>query len=469
MKPEDLTPESVAEIRSDFMRFVEYMFQARTGAPFKRNWHQDKIADALERVVIGDTTRLIINVPPRSGKTELVVVMFIAWCMGNWPDSEFITTSYSKRLAANNTYNVRDIMRHEAYSAIFPASEIKHDSGAKDEFKTAQGGVVYATGAEGTITGYGAGKMRAAFGGAILIDDPHKPTEAQSDVTRENVLDWYQTTLESRVNRPETPIILIMQRLHEGDLAGWLLAGNNGEEWEHLCIPAEDDKGESFWAEQFPKERLRRLALSAPYQYAGQYLQQPAPLEGGIFKPHKIETVDAIPVGTRKMVRGWDMASLAGDGDFTSGAKLGTLPDGRVIILDMQREQLGPDERDALMVNTAKRDGKKCRISIPQDPGQAGKTQVAYLTREFKGFRIESTPETGDKITRAEPFAAQVNVGNVVMLRGDWNEALIREMKLFPNAVYDDQIDSLSRAYSLLIGRRSGLKINANTVRRTGL
>ena len=228
-----LTVDKIADSRCDLLTFVRTMFKARKGIDLVDNWHQEAICNALERVVMGDCKRLIINVPPRSGKTEIAVINFMAWCMGNFPDSEFIHASYSKRLATNNAYNVRAIMQHEQFCEIFDHTQIKRDSSAKDEFRTEQGGIVYATGAEGTITGYGAGKMRDTFGGAIVIDDPHKAGEAMSDTMRENVIDWFTTTMESRKNRPDTPIIVIMQRLHESDLSGYLLAGGNGEEWEH--------------------------------------------------------------------------------------------------------------------------------------------------------------------------------------------------------------------------------------------
>ena len=148
-------------------------------------------------------------------------------------------------------------------------------------------------------------------------------------------------------------------------------------------------------------------------------------------------------------MRGWDFGSTT-DGDPTAGGKLGLLPDGRYIIGDMVWMQAGPDERDAALKNTAARDGKAVRISIPQDPGQAGKTQVTYLTRQLAGYPVRSSPESGDKITRAEPFASQVNVGNVLMLRGPWNDGLVNEMRLFPNGSHDDRIDSLSRAFAEL-------------------
>jgi predicted phage terminase large subunit-like protein len=155
-------------------------------------------------------------------------------------------------------------------------------------------------------------------------------------------------------------------------------------------------------------------------------------------------------------VRGWDLAASV-DGDYTAGAKLGKLPDGRFVIGDMVRLRCGPDERDAALKNTASRDSKKTRISLPQDPGQAGKTQALYLTRSLAGYPVSTSPESGDKVTRAEPLAAQINVGNVQMLRGAWNEELINEMRLFPNGKNDDQVDALSRAFEALMGGSFGM------------
>ena len=184
-------------------------------------------------------------------------------------------------------------------------------------------------------------------------------------------------------------------------------------------------------------------------------MQRPAPAEGGIFKPDQITIIDDLPAGEIKWCRGWDLASTV-DGDWTAGAKIGRLPDGRFIIADMVRLRDGPDKRDAAIKNTASLDGRSVKISIPQDPGQAGKTQVIYLTRELAGYNVKSSPESGDKITRAEPLGSQVNIGNVMMLRGEWNASLINEMRMFPNGSNDDQIDALSRAFSeVMVPRRS--------------
>jgi predicted phage terminase large subunit-like protein len=441
--------------RVDLYFFSRWMFTQRRGYPWMKAPHHRLICDALMKVVRGETKRLIINIPPRYSKTELAVINFMAWCPGHYPDSEFIYTSYSSRLASNYSWQTRELIATPEYQEIFPETKLMENSKAKDEWRTTANGLVYSAGSGGTITGYGAGKHRPQFGGAIIIDDPHKADEARSDVMRENVIEWFQNTLESRKNSPDTPVILIMQRLHELDLAGWLLEGNNGEEWEHICLPAIQADGTALWEAKHDLETLRQMEQAAPYIFSGQYMQSPSPAEGGIFKPDQIKVVDALPAGDIKWCRGWDLASTI-DGDYTAGGKLGRLPDGRFVIGDVVRLRVGPDERDAAMVNTASQDGKEVKVSIPQDPGQAGKTQVLYLTRALSGYTVKSSPESGDKITRAEPFAAQVNVGNVLMLRGDWNNQLISEMRMFPNGAHDDQIDSLSRAFSeIMIPRRS--------------
>ena len=441
----------------DLYTFTRWMFRERRGYQWLQARHHALICDALERVFNGETKRLIINIPPRYSKTEIAVVNFIAWAMGRVPDCEFIHASYSATLAVNNSIQIRNLVQNEEYRAIFPNVELASES--SHHWKTTAGGVMYATGAGGTITGFGAGKQRDGFGGCIIIDDPHKADEARSEVRRQNIIDWFQNTVESRKNSPDTPIILIMQRLHEKDLAGWLLDGGNGEEWEHLCLPAIQEDGTALWPEKHDIETLRRMEQAAPYVFAGQYLQRPAPPDGGTFKPDNLQFVKALPAGNIRWVRGWDLASTANDGDYTAGGRLGVTEDGRYIIANVVRGQYGADERDRILRNTAQKDGVKTKVSIPQDPGQAGKSQTLYLTRQLAGFSVSASPESGDKVTRAEPFAAQVNIGNVMVLDdGTWDtDALIAEMRMFPNGQHDDQIDCLSRAFSELLDTRTGM------------
>lgn len=444
---------AIAWARENLYDFARWMFLQRKGYSWKRALHHKIVCDALMRVFRGECKRLIINIPPRYSKTELVN-NFVAWSTGHAPDAEFILTSYSANLASNNSWQIRELVQHQGYREIFPDVALRSDSAAKHEWRTTAGGIVYAAGAGGTITGYGAGKHRDGFGGAIIIDDPHKADEARSDVVRQGVIEWFQNTLESRKNDPgKTPIILMMQRLHEKDLAGWLLAGGNGESWENICLPALQADGTALWPEKHGVEQLLLMQQASPYTFAGQYQQNPSPPEGNIFKPDKIDVVDAVPIGTR-FVRGWDFAAsieeVGKDPDWTVGGKLGVAPSGRWIIADIVRLRGGPETVEAALVNTAKRDGQVTPVRIPQDPGQAGKSQAANFIRLLAGYAAKAKPVSGDKITRAEPFAAQVNVGNVMMVRAEWNDALIAEMRAFPNGSHDDQVDALSDAFSEL-------------------
>lgn len=435
--------------RNNFYTFVRYMFYAQTGRDLILAPHHKPICKALSRVITGKTKRLIINVPPRSGKTLFVSQMFPAFCMGLNPSSQFILTSYSKTLASNNTYAVREILRHEAYQWLWRETnpKIKEDSQARDEFRTEAGGMIYGVGAGGTITGKGAGGMGDMFAGAILIDDISKPDDALSETMRANTIEWFRGTLESRKNSPNTPIIVIQQRLHEQDLSGWLLGGGNGEEWELLKIPALNDDGTSFWERQFPVDMLRRLEKASPYTFAGQYQQEPSPRGGGFFKPHNIEIIDTLPAGI-KWVRGWDLAATAGGGDWTVGAKVG-IKDDIVYFADIARVQGSPDEVEKILVSNAKMDG--FLQSIPQDPGAAGKSQVTYLSKCLQGTKFKFSPESGDKATRAEAIASQINVGNVRMIKAPWNEVLVHELASFPRGAHDDIVDALSRAYNELV------------------
>lgn len=439
--------------RQDLYFFSRWMFFHRRGFKWLRADHHKLICDALMRVYTGECTRLLINVAPRYSKTELAVVNFIAWAMGQRPDSEFLHLSYSGELASNNSGNVLGIMQHEAYQDIY---SVPLQNDAKHHWRTNAGGVVYTAGVGGTLTGMGAGKEREGFAGAIIIDDPHKADEARSETIRKGVIDWFQNTLESRKNSPtRTPIVLIMQRLHEEDLAGWLLAGGNGETWEHLCLETLMDTTEgpkALWPEKHDVKKLQLMQRAAPYVFAGQYQQRPAPIEGGLFKPDMMPVIEALPAEMISWVRGWDFGSTT-DGDMSCGFKLGkVVGSGRFIIGDVNAMQYGVHERDAAIKNIATADGYRVKISIPQDPGQAGKTQVAYMTSALAGYRVFASPESGDKETRAEPFAAQVNVGNVSMLRGAWNNALKEQMRNFPFGKFKDMIDAGSRAFAMHVG-----------------
>jgi len=225
------------------------------------------------------------------------------------------------------------------------------------------------------------------------------------------------------------------------------------EHWEILRLPAvaeEEEEhrhiGEALWPTRYPIEVLRQIEQTVgEREWAALYQQRPAAAHGILFRPDAIQTIEAEPAGVT-WVRAWDFGATA-KGDPTVGAKL-AMRDGRAVIGDVVRMSGPPEEVERVLLATAQRDGHAVAIDLPQDPGQAGKAQVQSFTKLLAGFRVTSSPETGSKTLRAEPLAAQVNVGNVSMVRGSWNRRLIDEMRSFPVGQHDDQVDALSRAYN---------------------
>ena len=415
------------------------------------NWHQRKICQSLEQVLLGRVNRLLINVPPRSGKTETAVKSFIGWGMGMFPDSEFIHASYSKRLATSNTYEVRAMMQNETYKEIFPWTALQDDSKARDEFRTAHGGIVYATGADGTITGYGAGKMRPGFGGAIIIDDPHKAGDANSSVMRKNVIDWYQQTMESRLNKRSDPIIIIMQRLHEDDLSGWLLGGGSGEKWNHINIPARTDEGTSFWPAQFHDEMLERLESSSPYVFAGQYMQRPSPRGGGLFRDNWWRYLAAPPPIQWRTIYADTSQKTADHNDYSVFQCWGYSVTGQAVMLDMIRGKWEAPELEAMArafwaKHKATQNQGTLRAMKVEDK-VSGTGLIQTLKRE--GIPIIGMKRNVDKITRAFDAAPLIESGNVILMQDTPHLTdFISEASTFPNAAHDDMIDAAMSAIS---------------------
>lgn len=422
--------------------------------------HHALILQAMEEVSQTPHGRLMIFAPPGSAKSSYASVVFPSRFLGARPNRRLILASYGDELARKMGRRTRSIVRQSRYTGIFGA-RLTTESQAAQSFSLTNGSEYMATGILSGVTGN--------RGDGLIIDDPVKGRkEADSQVIRDTTWGEYQDSLKTRLV-PGGWIVLIQTRWHQDDLAGRILPENwkgesglikcrDGASWRVLCLQAlcetESDplgrkQGEYLWPEWFDRQHWAQFE-NLPITWASLYQQIPAPLEGGLFKPQNLQIIDALPIGGVRWVRGWDLASVAEGGDWTVGGKLGQLPDGRFVIADVVRDQLGPDERDALIYGTARLDGVETKISLPQDPGQAGKTQVLYLTRQLAGFNVHSSPESGSKIVRAEPFAAQVNAGNVLMVRGGWNERLVDEMRMFPQPP-DDQIDALSRAFAAFI------------------
>ena len=283
------------------LNFTRYFFRMMQKKKFVVGMHHKAVCDALDQVLRGETKRLIINIAPRFGKTELAVKQFIAEGLAINPAAKFIHLSYSGNLAMDNSVAIKDIVKSEAYMDIFD-TRIKDGSDTKNRWETEQGGGVYATSTLGQITGFGAGAVDIPgepyhFAGAIVIDDPIKPEDALSDIVRERVNRRFETTIRNRVNSRNTPIIIIMQRLHENDLCGYLEKNEPGE-WEVVRLPCvytgDDGKPRSLWPFKFTLEELERLHMLNAYVYDTQYMQNPKPLEGLMYEHFK--TYETMPI-----------------------------------------------------------------------------------------------------------------------------------------------------------------------------
>lgn len=290
------------KLLGSFLDFTRYFYKTRTGRKFElsepvsRESHYITVAKALKKTFNGEHARLIINIPPRYGKTEMLI-HWIAWCIAHNPASQFIYVSYSKTLATKQTATIRQIITHPEFKRLFPNVQLAGDAQAKDNFETTAGGSVYAVGSEGSITGRGAGiKGSKEFGGAIVIDDIIKPADAVSDVVRKKVNDWYFNTLLSRRNDGDkTPIVFIGQRLHEDDLGGNLLNEFDGHAWEKVIIPALNEYNHALMPSLHDSDYLLNLEKSSPYEFAAQYQQNPQPAGGGIFNAEWFSSLPRFP------------------------------------------------------------------------------------------------------------------------------------------------------------------------------
>ena len=455
----ELTTGEIATCKTDLLSFSETMFKSK-GHEFKRNWHHTLICSTLEKVLLGQIRRLIINIPPRYSKTELAVINFMAWSLGIVPESEFIHTSYSKRLAASNSWKVKSLCEDPVYKQIFPEMSIKDDTKARDEWRTDQGGIVYATGSGGTITGYGAGKMRDMFGGAIIIDDPHKASEANSEIIRQNVIDWFHETIESRCNSPTTPIILIMQRLHEEDLSGHLLDGGNGEVWNHLMIPALDDiTGDALWEWKHTLGDLKRMERTNPYVYAGQYMQSPAPLGGGIFKNEWWKFYKVPPNYDWKIIVADTAQKEEEYNDFTV-LQCWAYHEGNIYLLDQLRDRFeSPELKTNVKAFWNKWVGSgievkgKLRCMYVEDKA-SGTGLIQDLRKETK-IPVMPIERFKDKVTRAMDAAPYVSSGYVFLPEDAvWLSDYLAEMGRFTPLMthkHDDQVDATIDAIEIML------------------
>lgn len=302
----DADKEQIAsELRGSLLAFTKYFFKHITGKdfivsqPIGRESHQITICKTLTKIKNLELLREIINVQPGSGKSTLLS-MFTAWCIAQYPDSNFLYISYSHELASKHTAFIKSIVSSTMFKFLFDV-DVSQDSRAKDSFSyglvgSSAKGCVRAFGSSGSVTGQDAGLPGLdRFSGCIVLDDVHKPDEVFSDTIRQGVIDNYDQTIRQRVRGINVPIVCIAQRLHEQDLPAWLMSGKDTDEWHTTILKAIDEQGWALYPEMMPKDKLLVLQDKSPYVFASQYQQDPIPSGGALFKPEWFIELDKEP------------------------------------------------------------------------------------------------------------------------------------------------------------------------------
>ena len=438
--------EKVLKVKceNDFLFFTRYIYKENQRRNFIIAPHFVIIAKALEKVYNGETKRLIINIPPRYGKTELAVKCFIAWSLAKNPQSKFIHLSYSSDLALDNSSQTKQYIESDAFQSLWEM-QLKQDAKGKQKWFNTDGGGVYATASGGAITGFGAGVAESKeFAGAIIIDDPLKPDDANSEVKRKAVNERYNSTIRSRVNDRETPIIVIMQRLHEEDLSGFLLNGGSGEEWEHLCLPALNELNEPLWEDKHSFEELEQMRQANRYNFAGQYMQTPSPEDGGEWRKEWFRIMDKseIPLQSLK----WELII---DGAYTkdtkndpSGFQIGAKWNNDYVILSSIDKYLEMPELLKFIPNHISSSGVNVKLTLVE-PKASGKSLVQIIRQQtnINISEIKTIFVNSSKIENARACSHFIEGGRVILVKGAWNELFLHQIAVFPNGKHDEHID----------------------------
>lgn len=442
------------EASQSLIAFTEYTYDR-----YRTAEHHRLIAGHLERIERGDIDRLMLLVPPRHGKSELASKRFPAWLLGRAPHKQFISTSATAELAADFGREVRNIIGSPEYKAVFNTA-LAEDSQAKGKWHTSSGGVYYSVGVGGSVLGRG--------GDVILIDDPFgSMREAQSELERKTVWDFYTGTLYNRL-MPGGAIVVINHRMHEDDLCGRLLAqqGAGGDKWEVVELPAINDSGDPLWPDQYSLSALERIRKNTlPRDWSALYQQRPAPEEGDYFKSDWLKPYDRAPDrSTMRVYGGSDYAVTADGGDYTVHAVVGVDPDGRMYLLDLWRAQASSDVWIEAFCNLVL---KHKPIEWAEETGQIKASLGPFIDRrqrERKAYvKRTQFPTRGDKSIRAQSIRGRMALeGLYVDQRAPWFADFRSELLSFPAGKHDDQVDAIGLIGQLLDKIIAGSKPRPN-------
>jgi predicted phage terminase large subunit-like protein len=451
LSPENASPQQIyrAILATDFRAFVDYVFGLlRPGIEFKPNWHIDAMAHKVSQVASGDVKRLIITVPPRNLKSIIASVALPAWYLGHNPSERVVCVSYSAELAKTHSNDFRRVVTDPVYQAVFPKMVLSRETDS--EIHTTQRGRRYATSIQGTLTGRG--------GNLFIIDDPLKPGDATSEVSRERVIEWYRSTLVTRPDDKQAArIMVVMQRIHVDDLVGYLLENEAGFEVLNLPAVAQStttydlgggrthtrEKGDLLHPAHEPAEVLRGIKNSmGPMAFSAQYQQAPEPAGGKIIKRKMLRYYSAVePRPTDRIVLSWDIAlSEKEAADYSACVVLLNRGDS-YFVLEVIRGKFPFDRLKDKIIEVKERYGQAASLVIEDSGISYGLIQ----SLQEKNINVVDYKPKGDK---QERLISQIDLfmGGSVLLpkEAPWLEAFVAELLSFPGR-HDDQVDALAQ------------------------
>lgn len=432
------------------LNYTRYTFRNKTGRKFVVARHHRIIADAIDRVLACDPEYryLMINIPPRYSKTEMVIKALVGRGLAMNPRSRFLHLSYSKDLALDNSKEIMATIKSEFHTRLYP-DLIVNDRGAQ-KWYTTEGGGFYAVSSEGQVTGFGAGLVDDVgdadaedwteedlddffathpeaniFNGAILIDDPVKPEDAISDVKRERVNFRFENTIRSRANSRRTPIIVIMQRLHEHDLCGYLLEKEGrieeGGKWKVISLPAlwVDENGEkqALWAFKHKVEELEALQRVEPFVFETQYQQNPKPLEGLMY-PQPFKTYEVLPT-ERGVAKNYTDTADTGT-DYLCSVCYNEYPSGLLYVTDVLYTKKPMEYTEPETARMLTRNGTQIANVESNNGGRGFARAVERNLRELGNRRTSVRWFSQSKNKDVRIFSQSAAVQNMILFPSGW-------------------------------------------------
>ena len=455
-----------AALISKHEHFVPFAFECLKGTDgFIETPFDPVINETLDKTFTGEITRLVINIPPRLGKTLRAVQAYVARGFALNPQSCFIHSSFSNELVQENSVAIRDIINHPNYQRLYPHVTFKEDTNAKGLWKTTRGGTFLAKPAGGTITGFGAGMVeQTEFSGALIIDDPLKPSDGLSDTTRSFINSRWENTFRSRLNDESAPVIVIMQRIHEEDFTSTVLTEGEND-WHHLVLPMFIDKEYEYKESgiyiphNLPEGSLWPSKMSDKQALARmgdiQYSQEPTPAKGEVYEREWFKRYTDIPPHVKSWSIYCDTASKVKKyNDYSVFQLWAQTVDNKGYLIKQWREkvkvpfllgELQTFYREAEKISGA----RKIKVSIEDKDSGVGLIQGLELLSDDAGnsYKIIAIQRREGKYARAVKAAPHIKDGEIYIMKGPEGDSVITEATKFKaddSHKNDDQVDPMN-------------------------